>query len=760
MFETSGTLTTVELDSTLVWLVILPLLGALLAAAAAIRGKGERLAARLVIAIVGAVTGLAVFHAIRAAQTPLRRVVEQHVGSIVRLGQLDLGASLVREPTSAALTVLVSVLSLAAVLHVTFTAADPREKLGVAPRIAWTCVATSGVMLVVLADALPVVVMGLGIATLAAWSLGSSSRPRSLGAALAGDVGVVLAAWIMFWSLGGAFGASGYTPDPHPRFALVVLPGAAPAPGGPGKAVVSLTTYEGALVTSDDGAPLPGEPLRSPFSVAVEPGIRSFRIQAGAATSDMLVTHVTLASGRAYVLSPYGPTASARNLADQLAVTRPTATGPAAMRAVLGSRTLAFLPVAPVIVFLVIASALLRLVPLARSGRGGLVQAMEVVPAVVLAMRIAPLLEPAGPMATGLALLPAIAALALAGDAAGAKSRAEVPRTVAASLASIAVVAVLLGEPAAALVIVVAASLGVAASIVALDSETDVRWLGVASASLVGVLPGAGTSAGIAAALAGAFGVAAAGRVAGAAVAPILVVTTMLLSLAAFRVYGASIKGAPPLVSSPPSGPAPPAPAPLGALVVFLAAASLLGGAALGAGTSAFGGQVAPLARRLVVGSGGLDHGARIAAMAFALALSAAVVGLIAARLVARGPEPAWLSVLRAPASVAGRVGGLGARATTFLARSVKVMDVEVLDDVLDLVSGAIWWTARLVRIVGPAEATATGARVGASAQGQGARSARVGVDDPRTWAVVRIGLLLGMVALLGLVVLSSFFLG
>ena len=53
---------------------------------------------------------------------------------------------------------------------------------------------------------------------------------------------------------------------------------------------------------------------------------------------DLLVTHVTLAAGRSYVLTPYGPTTSFRNLDDQLAVPRPTPTGPSSMRQVLGAR--------------------------------------------------------------------------------------------------------------------------------------------------------------------------------------------------------------------------------------------------------------------------------------------------------------------------------------------------------------------------------------------------------------------------------------
>ena len=91
MYETAGALTIVERGSSLVWLVLLPILWTLVCGLAALRAKAtfERLANRLAIAAAGGTLGIAVGHAIRAADTPQRRIFEQHLGPIVRLGQLE-----------------------------------------------------------------------------------------------------------------------------------------------------------------------------------------------------------------------------------------------------------------------------------------------------------------------------------------------------------------------------------------------------------------------------------------------------------------------------------------------------------------------------------------------------------------------------------------------------------------------------------------------------------------------------------------------
>lgn len=739
MFETAGTLTIVERTSSLAALVLLPLLWVAFAAFAALRGKGGQLAVRVAIAASGGTLALAVAHAVRASQNPPGRTAQQHIATLARIGQLDIGLDLVRDPTSASCALLAAFVGFAAVLHAVWTA--PAR---VAGRLAWTGLATSAAVLVALSDGLPTLALGLQVATIAAWALAGGRKSRQLVLALAGDVTIVFAGWILFWSLGGTFSASGYTPDPLPRFALVAVP---EAPRADGKATVALTTYDDATVSSDDGPPLPGEPIRAPFTLALDPGIYSFRIQAGAATMDMLVTHVTLAPGHAYVLMPAGPTTSLSNLDDQLVVPRPTLGGASSMRAVLASRSIFGVRVTSVVGFLLVLAALLRLTLLGKTEQGGLVFALEAIPPVVVALHVLPLLDPTAGAA--LAIASAVVAILLAGDAASARSSDRVPRAVVASLAALAMTSVLVGETAGAMVLLVSASLGGAAATTALDAEADVRWLGVACASLAGVLPGAGASPGITSAIAGAFAASQAGHWAGAVVAPLVAVAAILVALAVFRVHSASIKA--PLVAHGPRGPR--------VLVVFLAAASITGGAILGIGSSQFGGKTAPLARRLVDAPGGLDGNPRVVLAALVLSVAAAVIGLVAARRATHTSKtPTWLGILGWPAALAAKLARVGAGLVRFLVRSVIIMNEDVIDDATEVVASAFAALGRALRFVDARIGTGLVAR----ALGRGADEVvvRTGMDDPLRFERVRTGVVLGMVAILGLVVLSSVVLG
>ena len=738
MFETAGTLTIVELTSSLVVLVLLPLLWAAFAAVAALRATDGRTAARAAIAAAGGTLGLAILHAVRAAQNPPGHIAHQHVATLARIGQLDVAIDLVRDPTSVTCALLAAFLGFAAVLHAAWTA-----PAGLAARLAWTGLTTSAVILVALSDGLPALAIGLQIATVAGWALAGGGKSRALVLALCGDVTVVVAAWVLFWSLGGTFGTSGYTPDPLPRFALVAVPEAARPDG---KASVSLNTYEDAMVSSDDGPPLPGEPLRAPFALLLDPGVYSFRIQASAATTDLLVTHVTLAAGRSYVLTPYGPTTSLGNLDDQLVVPRPTPTGAASMRAALAARSIGGVHVTSVVGFLVVLAALLRLALLSKTQQGGLVYALEAIPPVVLALHMLPLLDPgAGP---ALAVIPVVAAVFLAGDAASSRSSDRVPRAALASLSALAMTAVLVGETSGAMVILVAGALGAAACTTSLDAESDVRWLGIACVSLAGIVPGAGASSGVASAITGSFGASAAGHMVGAAVAPLVAIAAILIATALFRVYSASISA--PVVTSGLRAPR--------ALAVALAASSVVGGAILGIGASTFGGHTTPLARRLVDAPGGLDGNPRIAGVAFVLSVGAAVVGLVAARrATATSKTPGWIPALGLPAALAGRAARIVTGAVRFLVRSVLIMNEDVIDDAAEAVGSLVIALARVLRL---ADAKSSAPMELALDRGATEVVVRTGMDHPRRSDWFRTGLVLGMVAILGLVVLSSLVLG
>lgn len=417
------------------------------------------------------------------------------------------------------------------------------------------------------------------------------------------------------------------------------------------------------------------------------------------------------------------------------------------MRTVLASRLISGVHVTSVVGLLLVLAALLRLGLLGKTAQGGLVYALEAIPPVVVALHVLPLLDPVA--GSALAIASAVGAVLLAGDAASSSSSDRVPRAVVASLAALAMTSVLVGETAGAMVILVAASLGGAAATAALDAEADVRWLGVACASLAGVLPGAGASPGVTAAIAGAFAASQAGRWAGAVVAPVVAVAAILVALAVFRVYSASIRA--PIVARGPRGPR--------LLVVLLAVASLTGGAILGVGSSPFGGTTAPLARRLVDAPGGLDGNPRVVLAALVLSVAAAALGLIAARRATLTPKaPGWLASLGWPAVLGARAAQLVAGLVRFLVRSVVIMNEDVIDDATDVVAAIFAALGRGLRRLDAKVGTGLVAR----ALGRGADEVvvRTGMDDPRRFERVRTGLVLGMVAILGLVVLSSVVLG
>ena len=729
MFETAGTLTIVELVSSLVALVLLPLVWAAIAALSEIRSRFTLTATRLAFVGSGGTLLLAAVHAFHAFTSPDGQIAQQHVATLARTGQLDISLDLVRDPTSASCALLAALIGFAAVLHAVWTA--PRK---VAGRLAWTGLATASVILVSLADGMPTLAIGLQIATIAGWALAGGGRTRTLVLALAGDVTLVFAAWVLFWSLGGSFSTSGYTPDALPRFAIVAVPEAARADG---KASVALTTYPDALVTSDDGPPLPGEPLRAPFLIVLDPGVYSFRIAATGATADMLVTHVTLGAGRSYVLTPYGPTTSLSNLDDQLSVPRPSPTGPTSMRATLASRVFGGIRVASVVGVFAVLAALLRLALLGKTQQGGLAYALEAIPPVVIAIHILPLLDPAA--ALDIAVLPAFAAILLAGEGAAARSSDRVPRAVVAALAALAMASVLASETGGAMVILVAAALGGAAATTALDAETDVRWLGMACASLAGVLPGAGASPGISSAMAGAVNAGIQGRVAGYIVAALLAVAALLVSLSIFRVYGASVRQ--PLKDRGARGSR--------SLAFALAALSLTGGAVLGLGSSQFGGTTVPLARRLVDAPGGVDNLPKVMAAALLVAFLCAVAGVLSARRATSQTAPGWLDAFAAPSRLASRASLAASGLVRFFVRSVLVMNEDVVEDATDAV-------ASLFLRRGKKRSAATVSRALGTTESAAVASS---VDSPRQ-GILKTALVLGMVAILGLVVLSSVVLG
>lgn len=754
MFEVAGSLAIVQPVLTLVGLVVLPLVWTALAAAFArpATGSGRKrpVAHDLVAPIVSstcavATLGLAIVLVTQLALLPRGHILVQHVAQLARLGQLDLAFDLALDPRSAVFALVVSLVGCASALHTSWSSRSHD-----ALRHAWTGLVTAGAMLLCLGDGFAPILVSLGLLSIGAWGLAGGGTPGQRTAALAGNVAVLLGFVFLFWSLGGGFGPEGYDPDGAPRFVLVATSSPSSTPE---KATLAMTTHAGALVSADD-ADLPSEPVAAPFGIAVEPGVYTLRVHGGAASGDVVVPRVALVSGRTHVLTPYGPTASLRALDDQFAVPRlAPGGGEATVRAALAGRMINGLRASAIVLLLVLGGALAHLHALAsRRGPSALVSVLEAVPAPYLAIKLAPLVDPAGPDGALVVLLGAGSAAVIAARAACVDDGHKALRGVLATASSVAVAAAGLGTPAASLILASSAIVATSAALAAIEARRDARWLGMACAGAVGLLPGAGTSSGYILAVTAALGSAGSGSGGRTLFAGAVVVTLLgacaLGALAAFRVYDAIIQAA---VRDPGHSRA------QGALVIVLVVIALVGGVALGAGTTMFGGHVLPLAARLA-GTGAPPASRAMAAAAVVLSLLAAAGGVFLARRVsASSVPPGWLLALGRPYAVlTWTASGIG-RGATFLQRSVRAMDRDVIDDVPaafgELSLRAATRLTRLSRsIAGKVDRPLDRAA--------GAVAVELEMDGPRAAERVCTAVLLVMVALLGLVVLSSFLLG
>jgi hypothetical protein len=685
MFETTGSLAILQPVLALVALVVLPLVWAVAAAFSARPRRGPPGVAGPTIAITCAVgtVALAVVLVVRLALLSRGHVLVQHIAQLARLGQLDLSFALAVDPRNATFALLIALIGCASALHTSWSArvrrrradaGDGRPPADPAATLAWTGLATAGAMLACVGDGFAPLLVGLGLLSIGAWGLASGSDATADTTALAGNVSVLLGFVFLFWSLGGSFGPAGYDPDGAPRFVLVTTPARVDAP----KAALSMTTHAGALVSSDD-AHLPGEPIVSPFNVLVEPGVYTLRVQGGPASGEIVVPRVALAAGRTHVLAPYGPTTSLRVLDDQVAVPRLTSPGvTVSVRALLAARTIGGLRASAIVLLLVVGGALAHAHALASRRRVAAPAAiLEAVPAAYLALRLAFLADPASADGALVAVLGGGSSLLLGAKAACLEDADRALRCTSAAAASVAVVAVGVGEPAAALVLSSTGLIATAAALTAVETRRAVRWMGVACAAAVGVLPFVGTSAGYIHAVAAALASAAMGTVGwavfSALVAGAIVVTAALTALASFRVYDSVVRVA---AREPGTSRG------RAAVVVTLAGTSLVVGAALGVGTSLFGGSIVPLACR-VVGSTPVATPLPAAIAAVGLSWTAAGGGLVLARRVcASSQAPAWLLALGRPYAVLGWAVVTIGRGARFLQRSVRAMDRDVVDDV------------------------------------------------------------------------------
>jgi hypothetical protein len=655
MFETAGALSIVEPLASLVWLVAVPALWAAVAVLGAVmRGRAGSAARRSAIdavvapacvAFAAALAVIAIVHAARLAALRPRRILTQHLGVLVRVGQLDASFELGLDARSAILSVTVALVALAAALHASTQKDGP-------PRLAATGLLTFGAMLAVLADSWLIGLAGIGATTLA---LATSVPRRAAASAFAGDALIALGFTVLFWALGGTFSGAGYASDLEPRLALVSVPNA-PAP--PDKASLSVTTFGGALVTSDGGPSLSGEPLRAPFTVLVDPDVYSFRVHTGPSAADRVVTHVSLAAGRAYVLTPYGPTTSTRNLHDQIAVARPRASGPDAVAAVLSERTAGGVSVVDLVAALVVLGALLRL-GLICGGSAGLAAPIAAVPGVDVATRLAPLMQTLAP----LAICAAFAALLLAARGCTRQSAGAAAGHALAAAIAMALSAMALGDVAAGFVIALPAVLAAAAAVASLESGGHPGWFAAAAAAMVGLLPGGAANPGFAAMLARSLGdFAESGEQVVSAFAALVL---FVASCAVFRAH------------RQPRPAEPKTPLTARALAPALVTLSVVIGAVLGTATTSVGGSVTVLGRRL------LASPAPSVSPREGVALLAAVATVAAAGLLATASKrERWLAWLGGPGRLLDRAGDGAASVVGLLARGATAMDRDVIEDV------------------------------------------------------------------------------
>jgi len=288
----------------------------------------------------------------------------QHVGTLLRVGQLDVRCDLVLDRASAVLALLAAV--------VVAVGARKHDARGAAGLVALGAAASFAI----LSDDL--LVAGLAWALVALGAGAEVARDRLADAAL------VASGAVLFWGLGGAFTGAGYAPSLEPRVVAVLSgeetakvarslfdddddeEGLPPVPTG-GKGSLTLTALPGAeLFVDESRVPFGGaaHPLRSPFTeVPLTSGYHSFRVHAGQAQDDFTVPQVRVEPGQRVTLLAVGPTSSALDVADQLELREETRRPRAEA---LAERTLFGAPLAW------LSGALLGLALLWRRGRGPL----------------------------------------------------------------------------------------------------------------------------------------------------------------------------------------------------------------------------------------------------------------------------------------------------------------------------------------------------------------------------------------------------
>jgi hypothetical protein len=236
-----------------------------------------------------------------------------------------------------------------------------------------------------------------------------------------------------------------------------------------------------------------------------------------------------------------------------------------------------------------------------------------------------------------------------------------------------------------ALSLFVSAVFAAGAAAASLSAKRDARWLGLACAAAVGLLPAAGASSGIASALHRAL---VGPRVAVAVIVVVGVsVATLSCAHTLFGTYADHERAVRRRTDGSGAGSSAEE-----ALAMLLASAAIASGVVLGVGTAPFGGRVTSLAGRMLEVDA--PPSASKATIALAISAAAAATGFA----LASRPLPGWgRRLAAAPARAGSAITGSVARALELHVVGAACIDRHVLDRVAQATIGSSPATARIV---------------------------------------------------------------
>jgi NADH-quinone oxidoreductase subunit L len=371
----SGSLQTVEFTGVLLWIVLLPLLGAALNALVGWRLQrsdwGKELSSRLHIGnlsvsaiAIGALTisfCLSVWQVVRVGLLPHEnRFLYNHLWPMIRVGTFDVSFDLSLDALSSVMLLVVTGVGL--LIHI-YACGYMQTEPSYWRFFSFLNLFIFSMLLLILGDNFIVMFFGWeGVGLCSYLLIGfwyrdykkASAGTKAFLTNRIGDFGFLVGMLALIWGLGGSWSGGDYVPDQIPRLVPVVVQADEPAehgkerngaehgaaaseraqghsaagPGAPhvpeskivdsgAKALLTFTAFPGAKVYVDND-------MSKPFGVA--PFIRremtgqrhSFRIAMGGATEDLSIDHALIPPDKETVLAAVGPVVSFRQLQDQL----------------------------------------------------------------------------------------------------------------------------------------------------------------------------------------------------------------------------------------------------------------------------------------------------------------------------------------------------------------------------------------------------------------------------------------------------------